>query len=100
MIKWSNIKDFNDSKNTDLVNSINEQKLEQKKIISLFEEKMRVFATERSIESSLEVLNVSIQLTNIRGNLNRSFEQYVRLLEEEILKLNRIIEKNQKNYKL
>ena len=32
MIKWSNIKDFNDSKNTDLVNSINEQKLEQKKI--------------------------------------------------------------------
>jgi len=100
MIKWSNIKDFNDSKNTDLVNSINEQKLEQKKIISLFEEKMRVFATERSIESSLEVLNVSIQLTNIRGNLNRSFEQYVRLLEEEILKLNRIIEKNQKNYNL
>lgn len=100
MIKWSNIKDFNDSKNTDLVNSINEQKLEQKKIISLFEEKMRVFATERSIESSLDVLNVSIQLTNIRGNLNRSFEQYVRLLEEEILKLNRIIEKNQKNYNL
>ena len=100
MIKWSNIKDFNDSKNTDLVNSINEQKLEQKKIISLFEEKMKIFATERSIESSLEVLNVSIQLTNIRGNLNRSFEQYVRVLEEEILKLNRIIEKNQKNYKL
>lgn len=100
MIKWSNIKDFNDSKNTDLVNSINEQKLEQKKIISLFEEKMKIFATERSIESSLDVLNVSIQLTNIRGNLNRSFEQYVRLLEEEILKLNRIIEKNQKNYNL
>jgi|SoiMethySBSTD1v2_1073268.scaffolds.fasta_scaffold6051456_2 hypothetical protein len=100
MIKWSNIKDFNDSKNTDLVNSINEQKLEQKKIISLFEEKMKIFATERSIESSLDVLNVSIQLTNIRGNLNRSFEQYVRVLEEEILKLNRIIEKNQKNYKL
>lgn len=100
MIKWSNIKDFNDSKNTDLVNSINEQKLEQKKIISLFEEKMKIFATERSIESTLDVLNVSIQLTNIRGNLNRSFEQYVRLLEEEILKLNRIIEKNQKNYNL
>lgn len=100
MIKWSNIKDFNDSKNTDLVNSINEQKLEQKKIISLFEEKMKIFATERSIESSLDVLNVSIQLTNIRGNLNRSFEQYVRVLEDEILKLNRIIEKNQKNYNL
>jgi hypothetical protein len=97
MINWSNIKDFNNSKNTDLVNSINEQKLEQKKIVSLFEEKMRIFATERSIESSLDVLNISIQLANIRGNLNRSFEQYVRNLEEEIVKLNRIIEKNQRS---
>lgn len=95
MIKWSNIKDFNNSKNTDLVNSINEQKLEQKKIVVLFEEKMKLFATERSIESSLDVLNISIQLTNIRGNLIRSFEKYVRNLEEEIVKLNRIIEKNQ-----
>lgn len=97
MIKWSNIKDFNNSKNTDLVNSINEQKLEQKKIVFLFEEKMKTFATERSMESSLDVLNISMQLANIRGNLNRSFEQYVRKLEEEIVKLNRIIEKNQKS---
>jgi hypothetical protein len=97
MIKWSNIKDFNDSKNIDLVNSINEQKLEQKKIVFLFEEKMKIFATERSMESSLDVLNISMQLANIRGNLNRSFEQYVRNLEEEIVKLNRIIEKNQKS---
>ena len=97
MIKWSNIKDFNDSKNTDLVNSINEQKLEQKKIVFLFEEKMKIFATERSMESSLDVLNISMQLANIRGTLNRSFEQYVRNLEEEIVKLNRIIEKNQKS---
>ena len=94
MINWSNIKDINNSKNTDLVNSINEQKLEQKKIVVLFEEKMKIFATERSIESSLDVLNISIQLANIRGNLIRSFEQYTRNLEEEIVKLNRTIEKN------
>jgi hypothetical protein len=49
------------------------------------------------MESSLDVLNISMQLANIRGNLNRSFEQYVRNLEEEIVKLNRIIEKNQKS---
>jgi len=94
MINWSNIKEFNNSRNTDLVNSINEQKLEQKKIVVLFEEKMKIFATERSIESSLDVLNISIQLANIRGNLIRSFEQYTRNLEEEIVKLNRTIEKN------
>ena len=98
MIKWSNIKDLNDSKNTDLVNSINEQKLEQKKIVFLFEEKMKIFATERSMESSLDVLNISMQLANIRGNLNRSFEQYVRNLEEEIVKLNRIIEKKSEKF--
>ena len=94
MINWSNIKEFNNSRNTDLVNSINEQKLEQKKIVVLFEEKMKIFATERSIEASLDVLNISIQLANIRGNLIRSFEQYTRNLEEEIVKLNRSIEKN------
>ena len=97
MINWSNIKEFNNSRNTDLVNSINEQKLEQKKIVVLFEEKMKIFATERSIESSLDVLNISIQLANIRGNLIRSFEQYTRNLEEEIVKLNRTIEKNRQN---
>jgi hypothetical protein len=79
------------------VNSINEQRLEQKKIVVLFEEKMKIFATERSIESSLDVLNISIQLANIRGNLIRSFEQYTRNLEEEIVKLNRTIEKNRQN---
>ena len=94
MINWSNIKEFNNSRNTDLVNSINEQKLEQKKIVVLFEEKMKIFATERSIEASLDVLNISIQLANIRGNLIRSFEEYTRNLEEEIVKLNRSIEKN------
>ena len=94
MINWSNIKEFNNSRNTDIVNSINEQKLEQKKIVVLFEEKMKIFATERSIESSLDVLNISIQLANIRGNLIRSFEQYTRNLEEEMVKLNRSLEKN------
>jgi hypothetical protein len=95
MINWSNIKDINNSKNTDLVNSINEQKLEQKKIVVLFEEKMKIFATERSTESSIDVLNISIQLANVRGNLVKSYEQYTRNLEEEIVKLNRNIEKNQ-----
>jgi len=95
MINCSNINDINNSKNTDLVNSINEQKLEQKKIVVLFEEKMKIFATERSTESSLDVLNISIQLANVRGNLVKSYEQYTRNLEEEIVRLNRNIEKNQ-----
>jgi|SRR5215207_2118099 len=93
MINWSNIRKFNNPGNEDLVNSINEQKLEQKRIIEIFNEKMKVFATERSIESSLDILNIAIQLSNIRGNLIKSFEQYSRNLEEEIMKLNRIIDR-------
>jgi hypothetical protein len=94
MINWSNIRNFNNPSNEDLVNSIKEQKLEQKRIMEIFNEKMKVFATERSFESSLDVLNIAIQLSNLRGNLLRSFEQYTRNLEDEILKLNRIIDKN------
>ena len=94
MINWSNIRNFNNPSNEDLVNSIKEQKLEQKRIMEIFNEKMKVFATERSFESSLDVLNIAIQLSNLRGNLTRSFEQYTRNLEDEIMKLNRIIDKN------
>lgn len=94
MINWSNIRNFNNPNNEDLINSIKEQKLEQKRIMEIFNEKMKVFATERSFESSLDVLNIAIQLSNLRGNLTRSFEQYTRNLEDEIMKLNRIIDKN------
>ena len=97
MINWPNITNFNNPGNEDLANSINEQKLEQKRIMELFNDKMKVFATERSFESSLDILNISIQLSNLLGNLIKSFEQYSRNLEEEVLKLNRIIEKYQKN---
>jgi hypothetical protein len=94
MINWPNIRNFNNPSNEDLVNSIKEQKLEQKRIMEIFNEKMKLFATERSFESSLDVLNIAIQLSNLRGNLIRSFEQYTRNLEDEIMKLNRIIDKN------
>ena len=92
MINWSNIRNFNNPSNEDLANSINEQKLEQKRIMEIFNEKMKVFATDRSFESSLDVLNIAIQLSNIRGNLIKSLELYSRNLEEEIMKLNRIID--------
>jgi hypothetical protein len=97
MINWPNIKNLNIPANEDLANSINEQKIEQKRLVEIFNEKMNDFATERSFESSLDVLNTALQLSNLRGSLIKSFEQYSRNLEEEVIKLNRIIEKYQKN---
>ena len=97
MINWPNIKNLNIPANEDLANSINEQQIEQKRLVEIFNEKMKDFATERSFESSLDVLNTALQLSNLRGSLIKSFEQYSRNLEEEVIKLNRIIEKYQKN---
>jgi hypothetical protein len=96
MINWSNIKNFNRPDNEDLVNFIHEQKLEQKRIMeifNIFNEKMKVFATERSFESCLDILNITIQLSNIRANLIRSFEQYTKNLEDEMIKINRNLDK-------
>jgi len=94
MVNWSNIRNarnFDDNK--DLVNTINEQKIEQKKLIDQFNSKMNVFATERSIESCLDALNITIQLSNVRGELIKCYEYYSKELESKIVQLNRIIEK-------
>lgn len=97
MITWSNNKDLNSEVNQDVVNSINEQKNEQKKLIELFRIKMNTFATDRSIESCLDVLNTSIQLSNVRGKLAKSFEYYSRELESKVIKLNRLVEKYERS---
>ena len=48
---------------------------------------MNDFATERSLETCLDALNLSMQLANIRGKLAESYEYYARMLEQEITKL-------------
>lgn len=94
MVNWSNIRNArNFDVNKDLVNTINEQKIEQKKLIDQFNSKMNVFATERSIESCLDALNTTIQLSNVRGELIKCYEYYSKELESKIVQLNRIIEK-------
>jgi hypothetical protein len=93
MINWSNNKDHNSDINKDLVNSINEQKMEQKNLVEIFKTKMNTFATERSIESCLDALNTSIQLSNVRGKLAKSFEYYSKDLESKVIQLNRLVEK-------
>lgn len=95
MVNWSNIKNFNPPPNEDLVNFIHEQKLEQTRIMEQFNEKMKIFATERSFESCLDILNITIQLSNIRANLVKSFEQYTKNLEDEMIKIYRILDKKQ-----
>jgi hypothetical protein len=72
-----------------LTKAINEQSNEQRTIMSQFNKAMSNFATERSLETCLDALNLSMQLANIRGKLAESYEHYARMLEGEITRLRR-----------
>ena len=72
-----------------LTNTINDISNEQRKITDQFSRAMNEFATERSLETCLDALNLAIQLANVRGKLAESYEYYARLLEKEITSLSR-----------
>jgi hypothetical protein len=73
----------------ELANLINDQSSEQKKLILQFKSAMDRFASERSLDSCLEALNVCMQLTNTRRRLLESYQRYSRLLENEITRINK-----------
>jgi hypothetical protein len=77
----------------DIEKFINENSSEQRRLTELFRTSMTKFAGDRSLETCLDALNLSIQLAGIRKKLMESYEQYARLLEEEILKLRKICKK-------
>ncbi len=72
-----------------LTNTINDQSSEQRKVTDQFNKAMNNFATERSLETCLDALNLAMQLANIRGKLAESYEYYARLLEREITRMSR-----------
>jgi len=72
-----------------LTKTINEHSDEQRKIMSQFSKAMNSFASDRSLETCLDALNLSIQLSNVRGKLAESYEYYSRILESEITRLRR-----------
>lgn len=89
MVDWPKGKGFTGGSDEidQLAKTINEQSAEQRRIIAQFNKAMNDFATERSFETCLDALNLSMQLANIRGKLAESYEYYARLLEREIIRL-------------
>lgn len=79
----------------ELNHTINEHSDEQRKLAAKFGKAMNDFATERSLETCLEALNLSIQLANIRAKMSSSWEHYARLLEGEIVRLSKQAERKQ-----
>jgi hypothetical protein len=71
----------------ELTKEINEDTVEHQKIIKIFENAMNNFASDRSLDTCLDVLNASIQMANIRHKLFQSYKHYSELLEMEIVRL-------------
>jgi hypothetical protein len=72
---------------SDSPNEIDE--LTNQRIIKIFENAMHNFASDRSLDTCLDVLNASIQMANIRYKLFQSYKHYSELLEKEIVRLTR-----------
>ena len=87
----------NDSKSVDdLEKMINENSSEHQLLLKSFKESMNQFATERSIDTCLQSLNISIQLASTRSTLMELYKSYCHILEKEVMRLRKICDDNNK----
>jgi hypothetical protein len=94
MFKLHNFPD-NDSKSVDdLEKMINENSSEHQLLLKSFKESMNQFATERSMDSCLQSLNISIQLASTRSTLMELYKSYCHILEKEVIRLRKICDDN------
>lgn len=70
-----------------ITRSIEELSDEQREIVKDFKTEMDKFVTERSLESCIQTLNLSIQLANTREKLLKIYQQYCSVLEDELKSL-------------
>ncbi len=78
-----------------IINTIEEFSDEQRVIVRKFKREMEKFTEERSLETCLQALNLSMQLANTREKLLEAYKQYSGLLENELK--NRIKMEKKKN---
>lgn len=67
-----------------IIKSIEESSDEQREIVKKFKLEMENFVTERSLESCVKTLNLSMQLANVREQLLETYKQYISILELEL----------------
>ena len=67
-----------------IIRSIEEISDEQRDLVKKFKLDMELFASERTLESCVQILNQSMQLANIREQLVETYKQYCKLLENEL----------------
>lgn len=67
-----------------IIKTIEEFSDEQRDIVRNFKHEMEKFTEERSLETCLQALTLSMQLANIREKLLEAYKHYSALLENEL----------------
>jgi len=94
MFKLHNSQENNSKSIDDLEKLINENSSEHELLLESFKRSMNSFATERSMDTCLQSLNVSIQLASVRSTLMELYKTYCRMLENEVVQLRKICQKD------
>ena len=95
-IHLDNLDNSNFNKNLqEIIRTIEEFSDEQREIMEKFKHEMEKFTVERSLESCLQALNLSIQLANTERNDIEAYKEYCLLLENDLKKLIRREKKKQ-----
>jgi hypothetical protein len=87
MFKFHNFPEIDSKSVEDLEKMINENSSEHQLLLESFKESMNLFATERSMDTCLQSLNISIQLASIRSTLMELYKTYSHILEKEVVRL-------------
>lgn len=87
MFKFHNFTEIDSKSVEDLEKMINENSSEHQLLLESFKESMNLFATERSMDTCLQSLNISIQLASIRSTLMELYKTYSHILEKEVVRL-------------
>ena len=67
-----------------IINTIEEFSDEQRVIVREFKREMEKFTEERSLDTCLQALNLSMQMANTKEKLLEAYKQYSSLLENEL----------------
>lgn len=67
-----------------IIKTIEEFSDEQRELVKRFKNQLQIFSEERSFESCLDTLNLSMQLASTREKILETYKHYCRLLEDEI----------------
>lgn len=96
MFKFDNFREKDSKSVDDIEKLINENSAEHQQLLASFKESMNSFATDRSMDTCLQALNISIQLASVRSTLTELYKSYCHILEKEVVRLRKLTQESPK----